>query len=374
MESINNYLNLALCVTLMLNWFFSALTKINATTSVINQVLIILIITVGILTSINQENPAIDTATAFIKTLILIGFIKYIQNISEYSVEKLLYKLNLVVALSGVVSGIELISKKNLLLMNIGSSKLTEMGRYSGLFSWQNIATICHSISLLWILSRITTMKKRQIYALATCNIVGVISSASLSGVFGLTTALIYLTLKNKIRKKYIYSSAVLFSIFTATTSSVIFTRLKEALGSDLSNSELQISNNSLEWRIIQWRLVLIKIKDHWIFGYGLGSSNGVADFNGYLSHNTYLTLLLEFGIVGFSLIFAITFVTSRSFLKKMPFNQTVFAKSIFICVGISGLGENLPYQIALYILVPISAYSTCQLGSKGAEGKVLHG
>jgi O-Antigen ligase len=68
----------------------------------------------------------------------------------------------------------------------------------------------------------------------------------------------------------------------------------------DISRAILlqQGDNNSFNWRLAQWYMLLGHWKDYPILGYGLGLSIQVAG-NGFLPHNDYVRFLVEGGIVG---------------------------------------------------------------------------
>lgn len=347
---------------------YSIILGVNSVSRPLNQIIICLLASIAIITAIQKNNPTITIVIAVIKFIILIGFVKFLQNSQASLKRKILLRVNFIVALSGLIGGIELILGRNILLVGVGSSNLIEMGRYSGLFSWQNIATICYSVSILWLLSQSSDLKKQYRIYILIGNFVGIVSSASLAGAIGLITSFVYLVSKRNLQKRYIFIPMVAFSILALTTSSVLLDRFKEALGSNLSDSSIQTSSNSLEWRLIQWRFIFEKIKDEWLFGYGMGSSNGVADFNGYLSHNSYLTLLLEFGFFGLTLIIILLSISLQSFVRKVGARKQNFVKSIILCICISGFGENLPHQIVLYIIVPIIVYSIIDISEIESE------
>ena len=364
----NDILNTLLCVGLLINWLYSIILGLNSASRPLNQIVTCLLASIAIITAIQKNNPAITIVIAVIKFLILISFLKYLQNSQASVKRKILFRINFIIALSGIIGGIELILRRNILLVGVGSSNLNEMGRYSGLFSWQNIATICYSVSILWLLSQPSDLKKQYRIYLVIGNVVGIVSSASLAGAIGLTASFVYLVSKRSLQKRFVFIPIVAFCILALTTSSVLLDRFQEALGSNLSDSSIQTSSNSLEWRLIQWRFIFEKITDEWLFGYGMGSSNGVADFNGYLSHNSYLTLLLEFGFFGLTLIIILLSISLQSLLRKVEAKKKNFVKSIILCICVSGFGENLPHQIVLYIIVPIIVYSIINISEIESE------
>lgn len=356
---INNSLNLLLCFFLVFHWLHEVLSGQNVPYKNFNLLTLLFVLSTGFFFAIAHSNPIQLTLIAFIKTLILIMFIKFLQNLDFSQIRKLQVRIIWIVAISGVIGGLELLLQKSIFLGAAGSTKLSELGRYSGLFSWQNIATICYSISLLWLINEYSRIKKSQRYFFVISNIIGLISSASLSGLLGLSVSLLYFLAKNKKNRRHSIFPIIIFTVFVGTTSSVLVSRIKEALSTDFSSSNLYVSNNSLEWRLIQWRFIISKIRAEWLFGYGLGSSTGVADFNGYLSHNSYLTIILEFGILGFIMIIACIYFSLRNFLKNFPKDYSVYVKSIYICVAVSGLAENLPNQVTLYIFIPLIIYNS---------------
>jgi len=314
-------------------------------------------LSIGLLFAFVQQNPIVSTSIASVKTLILIAIIKFLQNLGLREIKIILSRVNFIIAVSGVIAGLEMLLQRSLLFGGTGSDKLEEMHRYSGLFSWQNIGAICHSISLLWVINELSRLKRSHGNLMILANILGLISSASLAAVLGLTISTLYFLVKNK-RKQFL-APTIGIIVFMAATNSILVGRIKDALGSDLSSNNGSISSNSSEWRLIQWRFIIEKIQNEWLFGYGLGSTNGVADFNGYLSHNSYLTLLLEFGIFGFSLISICILLSMRNTLRYLPKENLVFVKSIYICIAITGLFENLPNQVILYILIPLIIFGS---------------
>ncbi len=84
--------------------------------------------------------------------------------------------------------------------------------------------------------------------------------------------------------------------------------RLGSIANTPLLNPDIDISraillsqgdNNSFNWRLSQWYLLLNAWRQYPIFGYGLGLSIQ-AGGNGFLPHNDYVRALVEQGIVGF--------------------------------------------------------------------------
>lgn len=84
--------------------------------------------------------------------------------------------------------------------------------------------------------------------------------------------------------------------------------RLTSITNTPLLNPDIDISraillsqgdNNSFNWRLSQWNLLLNRWQHFPLLGYGLGLSIQTAG-NGFLPHNDYIRALIEGGIVGF--------------------------------------------------------------------------
>ncbi|MBW4630545.1 MAG: O-antigen ligase family protein [Iphinoe sp. HA4291-MV1] len=107
----------------------------------------------------------------------------------------------------------------------------------------------------------------------------------------------------------------LLFAIIVGLFASTEFgqQRLNSIANTPLLNPDIDISraillsngdNNSFNWRISQWYLLLKAWQQYPILGYGLGLSIQAAG-NGFLPHNDYIRVLVEEGIVGFVIFIA---------------------------------------------------------------------
>jgi O-antigen ligase len=106
-----------------------------------------------------------------------------------------------------------------------------------------------------------------------------------------------------------LFLTLVTFAIVIALFGSTEFgqARLGSISQTPLLNPDIDISraillqqgdNNSFNWRIAQWYMLLGHWQDYPILGHGLGLSVQVAG-NGFLPHNDYIRFLVEGGIVG---------------------------------------------------------------------------
>jgi O-antigen ligase len=107
--------------------------------------------------------------------------------------------------------------------------------------------------------------------------------------------------------------------------------------------------NNSFNWRLAQWYMLLGHWKEQPILGYGLGLSIQVAG-NGYLPHNDYVRFLVEGGIVGLSTVIA--FFTAQAvqlvhFVRNTPkhsskHNLSLVMLAMLAAIPIGMITENI--------------------------------
>ena len=126
------------------------------------------------------------------------------------------------------------------------------------------------------------------------------------------------------------------------------------------------MTDTSTSYRVGIWRGALKIIKDFWPIGIGLGTDNFVYVYQKYAlsasyalhSHNFYLQILIDFGITGLFLVFAITFLFYKKLLVENKFLHDDFIKTfkISICSGFFGyliqsLTDNTWYNYRIVFL-----------------------
>lgn len=106
--------------------------------------------------------------------------------------------------------------------------------------------------------------------------------------------------------------------------------RLASIANTPLLNPDIDISraillsqgdNNSFNWRLSQWYVLLKAWQQYPILGYGLGLSKQVAG-NGFLPHNDYVRTLVEQGIVGmgsFIVFFVAQIIRLIQLIRRTP-------------------------------------------------------
>ena len=126
------------------------------------------------------------------------------------------------------------------------------------------------------------------------------------------------------------------------------------------------MTDTSTSYRVGIWRGALKIIKDFWPIGIGLGTDNFVYVYQKYAlsasyalhSHNFYLQILIDFGITGLFLVFAIIFLFYKKLLVENKFLHDDFIKTfkISLCSGFFGyliqsLTDNTWYNYRIVFL-----------------------
>ena len=126
------------------------------------------------------------------------------------------------------------------------------------------------------------------------------------------------------------------------------------------------MTDTSTSYRVGIWRGAFKIIKDFWPIGIGLGTDNFVYVYQKYAlsasyalhSHNFYLQLLIDFGIMGVFLVFAIIFLFYKKLLVENKFLHDDFMKTfkISLCSGFFGyliqsLTDNTWYNYRIVFL-----------------------
>ena len=137
------------------------------------------------------------------------------------------------------------------------------------------------------------------------------------------------------------------------------------------------MADSSTSYRVNIWIGSLKIIKDFWPIGIGLGTKNFVYIYQKYAlsasyalhSHNFYLQILIDLGITGLILLFAIITLFYKSLLANNKFLSDDFIKTlkISLCAGftgylIQGLADNIwyNYRVAFLFWFIISTAGIC--------------
>lgn len=149
----------------------------------------------------------------------------------------------------------------------------------------------------------------------------------------------------------------VYFFIFV----SIVILRLQEVLFGELITNYLN-KDISFTGRTYIWDIALEKIKQSWLIGYGRGNSVIFESTSSSFfykpteeTHNGFLEILLNSGLIGLVVLFSILFVIGNRLDKyKHHIISRVLSFSI-ISFLIMGLVESVFYKIEFWIILVIS-------------------
>ncbi len=180
---------------------------------------------------------------------------------------------------------------------------------------------------------------------------------SALSGIFML---LILLPATILARTFYLFSCAVASWLIVSFTA--LGSRIHEALSSDFSAAiESGVSQNSFEWRILNWVELIHAWSSSPVFGWGIGSTASLIQPLGGPPHSMYVQVLVETGIIGVAAGLALGISLGSYSIRKQraypgsPYMPAVVA--LFVCLAVNGFASNLLTSgAALYL-------SACVLG-----------
>jgi O-antigen ligase len=151
----------------------------------------------------------------------------------------------------------------------------------------------------------------------------------------------------------------------------------------DLNSFEL-VPGSSLRWRLDAWKSYLSLLGNDpikWLFGLGIGSQRYILHpfyphslwriFDAPGTHNDYLAILIDFGIVGL-VLFACGLIALLNFMTRAEKkdNKFYYLRFYFISVLLIMLTENYIDQLIMFVLI---IFITAIVKSKNAEEHALH-
>lgn len=162
---------------------------------------------------------------------------------------------------------------------------------------------------------------------------------------------------------------AVSIALLFLLSSDLAQSRLLELNQTPLLNPDLSVSRaialqaadmdefrNSFNWRLVQWRNLLIDWQEHPLLGYGLASAKELSVFN-TTSHNDYIRFLVEEGVIGLSLFLLFLMAQLARLVQIMrqsaprspqrALSQTMLAFMISMLVGM--LAGNVMVHTATF-------------------------
>jgi O-antigen ligase len=186
-------------------------------------------------------------------------------------------------------------------------------GRYSatGVNPGDLVIILALGIPLAWFLffyglkNRGQNLMKLVNLAYIPASIFCIVLTASRSGLFVIVPAIFFIFMTSNRLKPYIRVLAFLSLIVIIL---VLIPYLPQSTLERLTTAGSSISSGDLGGRVFIWKTALSFFVAHPYLGIGSGAFPAVSDFKSVV-HNTFLSVLVETGIVGFILFMVILFI-----------------------------------------------------------------
>lgn len=222
--------------------------------------------------------------------------------------------------------------------------------RAAGSFVHANAAGSFCAISLVFSVWLFWQYRKPSFAALAVVCLIAVLLTESLnsaaSGLLGVVVLGLLLGRSAMERLIFLFAcSSIAIGLYLFTS---VGDRVREILGSDVTRAiSSGVSENSFEWRLLNWSALIAKWESRPIFGFGGGSTLGPVQPYGGPAHSVYVQLLVEGGVVGVVLVAVLVVLLSASLVGRWrsdplarPF--LACAAAVFGCVAVNSLAANL--------------------------------
>lgn len=122
--------------------------------------------------------------------------------------------------------------------------------------------------------------------------------------------------------------SKVVVSTFALATALVVATRIPAYSWNRLSTTWSEITEGTLGGRTVIWRAGAAAFSEHPVVGIGAGAfreGSGLFLHRDRAAHNTFLSILVELGIVGFALFSVVVMVAFLSASRMPPLEQKLW-------------------------------------------------
>lgn len=140
-------------------------------------------------------------------------------------------------------------------------------------------------------------------------SILGILLTSSRTGLVGLAVALLTIPL---LRPRFSGSAKLLGLPVAAAALYAIAVWLPAQTFQRLGTTLDEATSGTMDYRLSIWKVGLLAFPEHWFVGLGAGAwIAGTGNF--YSPHNTYLQILVEEGIVGFTLYLLLLLFAGRA-------------------------------------------------------------
>jgi O-antigen ligase len=225
-----------------------------------------------------------------------------------------------------------------------------------------NVTAICIGY---YLITSAHSLIKRSIYLLfILLSLVSLILSGSRGGALTLVIVITYILLMDlKINLRPIMIGVILISILAGPLIQIVPENLISRF-LEIPRS-IVYGDKTVSYRLELWRSSLDVWLDHPVFGVGSGMVTAYKAQNrmyldvdkSYVTHNTYINILAEMGIVGFLIFMAIVWLTLKSY---------------YVCTKQSKNADASLYRISLLLTSILVCWLTSSLSLNLQQNKFL--
>lgn len=333
--------------------FIVQLIKGNSCISLRNKssILIYAFVSIGLISS---EYKLISTAYALIFILCYYSFQMFnsldINSIKK--INKLIFAVSIIVFAIGIIQylnpGFSIPSKW------VDANEYNLSKRIYSTFFNPNVFGYYTSFIILLTCENLDLKKINFDWAVFVSGVLCLILTFSRTAWISLIISLIVASFFNK---KYLkYAIIILISIYALDT----------LLGIGRINPVKAVEDSSFLYRLEVWKASIEIIKDNFISGIGFGTLfKHVADYSSVVStkiehsHNLYIQVFTETGILGFSIFLLLLFNVLKTFRSKLFKDNNkiwISAFAVFFMTMIHGLVDSVPLTPQILMILSIYA------------------
>ncbi|MGN5236414.1 O-antigen ligase family protein [Rhodococcus sp. SJ-3] len=239
---------------------------------------------------------------------------------------------------------------------------VNRFGRLAGTFSHPNAAAAFYGIALIAVLSLWLKSRTKLLAAVGLLSFVALLLTGSLGGIAGTVAGILLLVWSRRASwpmRRIIQTVGVLGSLVVA----YFLTGLSDRIAEFSFGGAVTISSSdpdSFQWRIENWRRLVVEWRENPILGFGLGASNHEVMPLGGPPHSLYFQTLVDMGIIGIlalAVIFVYWWRKARRNANGDGWEGPTLV-GLFGFVFVNGIVSNfLGYMAALYLTVALVGF-----------------
>lgn len=266
----------------------------------------------AILVAVVREMPLSDSVLAYSKHIMWPA--AFVLGVYLSVSKGHLFSYAYIVVLGGSLLGVSLL----MYLLGMGSVEVGGVERLTGFVSQTDL--ISNSASLLLLLSvgayfsDLFLERYRWVFLGFVClSLLALVLSSTLKNIFiAIPLVLLLMGRLGKLRfGKLVAVFPLVLVVLLGVDLDRIYDRIDELFDTGIYiGEEGEHLGNSMNWRLLQWSLVLKDWVDRFLFfGSGIGQVVNMRalqtdDGRGFSAHNDFVSFLAEFGLVGFAIFF----------------------------------------------------------------------